>query len=150
VSWKKIEEVGGIYMGGGKRTCEENKWRNLKSYSISSVEAQPFETPFLNTGICWSMDRHYIQEPPSSLPHCSCVFAGSKSVEQLFLILKEASKHSWIGGWVSPRVGLDAGATRKIVYPCRGRTSIIQSVVRHYTKLQRLPCHCSENVILED
>jgi len=53
-------------MRAGKGTCKENKWRNLKSHSISSVEAQPFETPFLNTRIYWSMDRHYTQEPTSA------------------------------------------------------------------------------------
>jgi hypothetical protein len=26
----------------------------------------------------------------------------------------------WIGGWVGPRAGLDAGARRKILSPCRG------------------------------
>jgi hypothetical protein len=26
----------------------------------------------------------------------------------------------WIGGWVGTRAGLDAGARRKILCPCRG------------------------------
>jgi hypothetical protein len=26
----------------------------------------------------------------------------------------------WIGGWLGPRAGLDAGAGRKILYFCRG------------------------------
>jgi hypothetical protein len=26
----------------------------------------------------------------------------------------------WIGGWVGPRAGLDAGARREILCPCRG------------------------------
>jgi hypothetical protein len=42
----------------------------------------------------------------------------------------------WIGGWVGLRAGLDAGARRKILCPCRGSNlnhPIIQPVVRHYT-----------------
>jgi hypothetical protein len=41
----------------------------------------------------------------------------------------------WIGGWVGPRAGLDAGARRKICL-CRGSNldrPIVQPVVRHYT-----------------
>jgi hypothetical protein len=41
-----------------------------------------------------------------------------------------------IGGWVGLRAGLDAGARRKILCPCRGSNldhPIIQPVVRHYT-----------------
>jgi hypothetical protein len=40
----------------------------------------------------------------------------------------------WIGGWVGP--GLDAGARRKILCPCRGSNldrPIVQPVVRHHT-----------------
>jgi hypothetical protein len=29
----------------------------------------------------------------------------------------------WIGGWVGPRAGLDAGARRKILCLCRGSNS---------------------------
>jgi hypothetical protein len=39
----------------------------------------------------------------------------------------------WIGGWVGPRAGLDAGARRKILCPVGDRTPIVQSVVSHYT-----------------
>jgi hypothetical protein len=42
----------------------------------------------------------------------------------------------WIGGWVGPRAGLDAGARRKILCLCRGSNldlPIVQPVVRHYT-----------------
>jgi hypothetical protein len=39
----------------------------------------------------------------------------------------------WIGGWVGPRAGLDAGARRKILCPAGDRTPIVQPVVRHYT-----------------
>jgi hypothetical protein len=42
----------------------------------------------------------------------------------------------WIGGWVGPTAGLDAGARRKILCLCRGLNldrPIVQPVVRHYT-----------------
>jgi hypothetical protein len=42
----------------------------------------------------------------------------------------------WIGGWVGLRAGLDAGARRKIFFPCPGSNldrPIVQPVVRHYT-----------------
>jgi hypothetical protein len=42
----------------------------------------------------------------------------------------------WIGGWVGHRAGLDAGARRKILCPCRGSNldhPIVQLIVRHYT-----------------
>jgi hypothetical protein len=42
----------------------------------------------------------------------------------------------WIGGWVGPRAGLNTGARRKILCPCRGSNldrPIVQPVVRHYT-----------------
>jgi hypothetical protein len=42
----------------------------------------------------------------------------------------------WIGGWVGLRAGLDAGARRKILCPCRGSNldhPIVQPVVRHCT-----------------
>jgi hypothetical protein len=29
-------------------------------------------------------------------------------------------RYPLIGGWVGPRAGLDAGAKRKILYPCQG------------------------------
>jgi hypothetical protein len=48
---------------------------------------------------------------------------------------KDPGTH-WIGGWVGLRVGLDAGARRKILCPCRGSNldrPIVQPVVRHYT-----------------
>jgi hypothetical protein len=42
----------------------------------------------------------------------------------------------WVGGWVGLTAGLDAGARRKILCPCRGSNfdhPIVQPVVRHYT-----------------
>jgi hypothetical protein len=27
---------------------------------------------------------------------------------------------NWVGGWVGPRAGLDAGARIKVLYPCQG------------------------------
>jgi hypothetical protein len=42
----------------------------------------------------------------------------------------------WIGGWVGLRDGLNAGARRKILCPCRESNldhPIVQPVVRHYT-----------------
>jgi hypothetical protein len=42
----------------------------------------------------------------------------------------------WIGSWVGLRAGLDAGARRKILCPCRGSNldhPIVHPVVKHYT-----------------
>jgi hypothetical protein len=39
----------------------------------------------------------------------------------------------WIGGWVGPRAGLDAGLEEKTSAPAGDRTPILQPVVRHYT-----------------
>jgi hypothetical protein len=36
------------------------------------------------------------------------------------------------GGWVSLRAGLDTEARGKILYFCRDRTTVVQSVLRHY------------------
>jgi hypothetical protein len=47
----------------------------------------------------------------------------------------------WIGGWLGPRAGLDAGARRKICL-CRGSNldrPIVQPVVRHYTAWATAP-----------
>jgi hypothetical protein len=40
----------------------------------------------------------------------------------------------WTGGWVGPRAGLDAEAGRKSSASVGGRTPVVQSVVRHYTR----------------
>jgi hypothetical protein len=48
---------------------------------------------------------------------------------------KDPGTH-WIGDWVGLRAGLDAGARRKILCPCRGSNldhPIVQPVVRFYT-----------------
>jgi hypothetical protein len=45
---------------------------------------------------------------------------------------KDPGTH-WIGGWVGPRAGLDAGARRKSSAPAGDRTPIVQAVVRRYT-----------------
>jgi hypothetical protein len=37
------------------------------------------------------------------------------------------------GGWVGPRDGLEAEARGKILASVGDRTSVVQSVVRHYT-----------------
>jgi hypothetical protein len=39
----------------------------------------------------------------------------------------------WIGGWVGPRAGLDAGLEEKSSAPVGDRTPVVQSVVRNYT-----------------
>jgi hypothetical protein len=54
---------------------------------------------------------------------------------------KDPGAH-WIRGWVGLRAGLDAGARRKILYPCRGSNldrPIVQPVVRHYTDWATAP-----------
>jgi hypothetical protein len=42
------------------------------------------------------------------------------------------------GGWVDPRAGLDAEGRGKILCLCRGQSLVVQSVVRHYTKVPGL------------
>jgi hypothetical protein len=52
----------------------------------------------------------------------------------LYPLGKNPGTH-WIGGWMGPRAGLDAGARIKI-RPCRGSNldrPIVQPVARHYT-----------------
>jgi hypothetical protein len=54
---------------------------------------------------------------------------------------KDPGTH-WIGGWVGLRAGLDAGARRKILCPCRRSNldhPIVQPVVRHYTAWTTAP-----------
>jgi hypothetical protein len=69
---------------------------------------------------------------------------GSESVLHAFLTLiidggdwwasppgeEEPPSNLWIGGWVGPRAGLDAVASRKIpiIAPAKNRTPVIQPV----------------------
>jgi hypothetical protein len=59
----------------------------------------------------------------------------------------------WIGGWVSPRAGLDAGVRRKIPSPYRDSNPpppIIQPVSQQYTtELSRICCCYTSLTILE-
>jgi hypothetical protein len=51
----------------------------------------------------------------------------------LFISVKELLVPTGVGGWVDPSVGLDLLAKREILAPAGNRTSIVQTVARHYT-----------------
>jgi hypothetical protein len=60
----------------------------------------------------------------------------STSCPGCFTPRERASGTHWIGGWVGPRVILDAVAKRKIPSPheeLNSRTPIIQPISQHYT-----------------
>jgi hypothetical protein len=44
----------------------------------------------------------------------------------------------WVGGWVGFRTDVDTEAEGKILCLFRDRTSVVQSVVRHYTSSCKL------------
>jgi hypothetical protein len=61
--------------------------------------------------------------------------SGQRHAPPRFTPGKRTPGTHWIGGWVGPRAGLDAGARIKIC-PYRGSNldrPIVQPAVRHYT-----------------
>jgi hypothetical protein len=58
----------------------------------------------------------------------------SASCSGHFTPRERAPSSYWIGGWVSPRAGLDTVLKRKIPSPLGVQTPIVHPVVSHYTK----------------
>jgi hypothetical protein len=46
---------------------------------------------------------------------------------------ERAPDSRWIGGWVGPRIGLDAVEKRKSFFKTGDRTTTVQHVIRRYT-----------------
>jgi hypothetical protein len=57
--------------------------------------------------------------------------SGQRHAPDRALLRGEDPRYHWTGGWVGPRAGL--GLEEKSFAPTGDRTSVIQSVVRHYT-----------------